>query len=177
MANKKPTPKTQKEISVSQHTPYVNPETKETGGNPNDVTSGVDNRGNQLSFRGDTVKPFSIGIQDIDEAIFYYMRNIIKPTTIQNGVPQPVPVIYGSSEKWNQFQKRGYLRDVNGETMLPIIVVKRTNLTKDRTITNKLDANNPHNIQVFTKTYNKKNAYSGFNILNVIFPQKQYYAI
>ena len=62
---RKPIPKTQRELSVSQHEPYVNPETGETAGNPN---SAVDlNRGEQVSFKGDTVKPFSLGFKEIEE--------------------------------------------------------------------------------------------------------------
>ena len=55
------------------------------------------------------------------------------------------------------------------------ILFKRTDLTKER-FTSKIDANGPNNIQVFTKTYNKKNAYSSFDVLNKNFPEKQFYA-
>ena len=59
---RKPTPKTQKEILLSQQEPYVPPAGApgfSATGNPN---LDVINRGDQISFRGDTVKPFSIGI-------------------------------------------------------------------------------------------------------------------
>jgi hypothetical protein len=32
-----------------------------------------------MSFKKDTTKPFSIGIQDIDESILYYFENVIRP--------------------------------------------------------------------------------------------------
>lgn len=172
---RKPIPKTQRELSVSQHEPYVNPETGETAGNPNDA---VDlNRGEQVSFKGDTVKPFSLGFKEIDEALFYYMENIIKPTVQQNGVVQKVPVIYGSPEKWKQIQKDGYYRDSKGKIMMPLITFKRNSIEKNRSITNKLDSNSPNNINVFTKSYSKNNAYDNFNILNNKIPQKEYYAV
>ena len=85
---RKPIPKTQKEISVSQQVPF-----DQEVGNPN-LTNEI-NRGKQISFKGDTVKPFSIGIQDIDESIFYYFKNVIKPFVLQNGERLEVPVIYG----------------------------------------------------------------------------------
>ena len=172
---RKPIPKTQRELSVSQHEPYVNPETGETAGNPNDA---VDlNRGEQVSFKGDTVKPFSLGFKEIDEALFYYMENIIKPTVQQNGVVQKVPVIYGSPEKWKQIQKDGYYRDSKGKIMMPLITFKRNSIEKNRSLANKLDSNFPNNINVFTKSYSKNNAYDNFNILNNKIPQKEYYAV
>jgi len=171
MANKKVTPKTQLEISRDQQVPYDT-----ARGNPNDLNTKVTQRANQLSSKGDNNKPLQIGLMDIDEAVFYYMENIIKPSVIQNGIRVNVPVVYKDSEKWNQFQKQGHLRDKKGELLAPIILLNRTNIENNRSLTNKLDANNPHNIQVFTKFYNKGNAYDSFNLLNKKSPQKQFFA-
>jgi len=169
---KKPIPKTQKEISTSLQTPY-----DQRYGNPNDMQFDPKNRGNQVSFRDDTTKPFTLGIQDIDEAVMYYLENVIKPTVIQNGVAQKVPVIYGASERWKQIQKDGYYRDLSGAIMMPIITFKRNNITKDRSVGNKLDANFPNNIEVFEKSYSKRDEYNNFNVLNNRKPQKEYYAV
>jgi len=169
---KKPIPKTQKEISTSLQTPY-----DQRYGNPNDMQFDPKNRGNQVSFRDDTVKPFTLGIQDIDEAVMYYLENVIKPTVIQNGVVQKVPVIYGASERWKQIQKDGYYRDLSGAIMMPIITFKRNNITKDRSVGNKLDANFPNNIEVFEKAYSKRDEYNNFAVLNNRKPQKEYYAV
>ena len=172
---KKPIPKTQRELSVSQHEPYVNPENGETAGNPNRAVEL--NRGEQVSFKGDTVKPFSLGFKEIDEALFYYMENIIKPTVQQNGVVQKVPVIYGSPEKWKSFQADGYYRDLQGRIMAPLLMFKRDNIEKVRSIANKLDANSPVNYGVMKKPYSSRNSYSNFNILNDIVPEKEFYAV
>lgn len=169
---KKPIPKTQREISTSLQTPY-----DQRYGNPNDMQFDPKNRGNQVSFRDDTVKPFTLGIQDIDEAVMYYLENVIKPTVIQNGVVQKVPVIYGASERWKQIQKDGYYRDLSGAIMMPIITFKRNNITKDRSVGNKLDANFPNNIEVFEKAYSKRDEYNNFAVLNNRKPQKEYYAV
>jgi hypothetical protein len=167
---KTPIPKTQREISISQHQPYD----KNTG-NPNNINN--TNRANELSFSGDTVKPFIVGLEDIDKAIIFYFENIIKPSVMQNGTRVLVPVIYGSPERWKAVQKDGYYRDKSGTIMMPLIVFKRTNIEKNRSIANKLDANEPNNYKVFTKSYSNKNAYDKFNILNNIKPSKQYYAV
>jgi len=177
MINKrKPVPKTQREISISHQEPY-NPPDGSPGfsptGNPNPVN--LTNRADQVSFKGDTSKAYTIGIQDIDEAIMYYFQNVIQPSVYQNGERIAVPVVYGSPEKWKSIQKDGYYRDLNNRIMAPLLVFKRSTLTKDRSITNKLDANNPHNIAVIGQKYSKKNEYSKFNILNGVKPNVTYY--
>jgi hypothetical protein len=177
MINKrKPTPKTQKDILISQQEPYIPPAGApgfSPRGNPNDF--GNPNRANQTSFKNDTTKPYSIGIQDIDEAVMYYIQNDIQPFVIQNEERLPVPLVYGSPEKWKSFQKDGYYRDLNGRIMAPMMMFKRNTIDKIRSINNKLDANNPHNVAVIGQRYSKKNEYSKFNILNDIKPNKTYY--
>ena len=172
---RKVTPKSQREISESLQEPLTpgGPGFSPTG-NPNDANSV--NRALQTSFKDDTVKPFSIGLEDLDWAVMYYFQNVIRPSVVQNGERLEVPVIYGSPEKWASFQKFGYFRDAQGRIMMPIIMFKRDSIDKVRTIANKLDANDPNLFQVFTKKYSTKDAYSNFNVLNNRTPQKTYYA-
>jgi len=169
---RKPIPKTQKEIANSLVTPSDIQQ-----GNPNLSQNNPKNRALQQSWRGDTTKPYTVGIQDIDEAIFYYFENVIKPTVIQNEESIPVPVLYGSPEKWKSFQQDGYLRDLKGSLMAPLIIFKRNSIEKNRSLANKLDANNPNNYGVFQKAYDSRNAYDSFNVLNNKKPEKQYYAV
>jgi surface protein len=169
----KPTPKTQREISVD-----LNKESYGGLTNPN-LPSPKDpeiKRASKTSFKGDDVKPFSIGIKDIDEAVFYYFENVIKPFVIQNGERLTVPVIYGSPEKWKSFQKDGYYRDQKGKIMAPLIMFKKESMDKNRAISNKLDANQPNNYSISTKKYNARNSYDNFSILTNRIPEKQYYA-
>jgi hypothetical protein len=169
MAGRTPIPKTQEQLSEAQIKA-----TSVEYGNPNKANQ--PNRGYQTSFRNDDTKPFSIGIQDIDEAVMYYFQNVIKPFVIQNNERLPVPVIYGSPEKWKAMQKDGYYRDVNGKIMAPLIMFKRGNIEKNRGITNKLDANNPNNYTVTQKQYSPSNVYSNFQVLTNRIPTKTYYA-
>jgi hypothetical protein len=177
MINKrKPVPKTQRELSIERQEPYIPPAGApgfSPTGNPNDADK--PNRGQQTSFKDDTTKPISIGIQDIDGAVMYYITNVIQPFVIQNNERLSVPLIYGSPEKWKSFQKDGYYRDLQGRIMAPLMMIKRNTIDKIRSITNKLDANNPHNIAVVGQRYSKKNEYSKFNILNNTKPSKTYY--
>jgi hypothetical protein len=184
MANqyRKPRPKTQKEISKGLQTPFSS-----EAGNPNDASTQNQfspenqanlpfNRSEQMSFKGDDVKLFTIGLKDIDESIMYYFDNVIRPFVIQNGERIAVPIIYGSPERWKSMQKDTYLRDKKGAIMMPIIVFKRDNLEKNRSLANKLDANQPNLYTTFQKAYNSKNFYSNFNLLNNRVPTKQYIA-
>jgi hypothetical protein len=182
---RKPTPKSQLEIQNSQIEPYVFPETGESLGNPNIPSefrqftptnqSGVDfNRSEQMSFKGDTTKPFTVGLQDIDESIMFYFQNVIRPFVYQNGVRIEVPVIYGSPERWKSVQKDGYYKDKNGAIMAPLIMFKRDTVDKNRSLTNKLDANSPHLYTSWGKPYNQKNAYSNFNVLTNRIPVEQF---
>jgi len=168
---RKPIPKTQKEISNDMIVPY-----DKSLGNPNNTDSGF-NRGNQTSWTGDTSKTFSVGIQDIDESIMYYFNNVIKPYVYQNGERISVPIIYGAPERWKSFQKDGYYRDKSGRIMSPIIMFKRNSLSKDRSVGNKLDANNPINFGIYGKSYSSMDAYDNFSVLNNRIPVKQYYAV
>ena len=125
---RKPVPKSQREISEDLQTPY-----DAQRGNPNDAKEGAQfppnneanlpfNRSTKMSFKGDNVKPFSVGIKDIDESILYYFENVIRPFVIQNGERIAVPIIYGSPERWKSIQKDAYYRDKKGAIMMPIII-------------------------------------------------------
>tara|TARA_R110000782_G_scaffold35356_4_gene84444 strand:+ start:2958 stop:3965 length:1008 start_codon:yes stop_codon:yes gene_type:complete len=179
MANRKPIPKTQKEISKNLQKPYdAIRGNANISSNPNESETGIQfNRSEKLSFKGDTTKPFKIGIQDLDEAVFYYFQNVIRPFVFQNGQRREVPIIYGAPERWKSFQKDGYYRDKAGAVMLPIIVIKRDTITKDRSVANKLDANMPNLYGSFQKSFNPKNTYSNFSALNNRVPSHQFYAV
>ena len=179
---RKPTPKSQRDISVDLQTAYSS-----EYGNPNDAFEGAQfspenqanlpfNRNTQMSFKDDNTKPFSVGIKDIDESIMYYFNNVIRPTVIQNNERIAVPIIYGSPERWKSIQKDAYYRDKKGAIMMPILMFKRNGLEKNRSLANKLDANMPNLYTSWQKTYNEKNFYSNFNLLNNRIPTKQYIA-
>ena len=173
---RKPIPKSQLTLSEKKHSAFSGIENRGRVGNPNDANipnnpnyseTGIEhNRSSQMSFKDDSTKQFSVGVKDIDEAVFYYFENKIKPFVYQNGQRREVPVIYGAPERWKSFQRDGYYRDKKGAIMLPIIVLKRDTITKDRTVANKLDANMPNLYGVYSKQFNSKNFYSNFATLN-----------
>ena len=184
---RKPIPKTQRQLSLEQQEAFKGIENRGDAGNPNladgnfnanDQSTGIEfNRSQEMSFKDDDTKQYSVGIQDIDEAVFYYFRNVIKPFVMQNGVRRDVPIIYGVPERWKSFQRDGYYRDKSNAIMLPIIVIKRDSITKDRSVANKLDANSPNLNGVWQSKFSSKNFYDNFATLNNRKPVKTFYAV
>jgi len=171
MSNRKPTPKTQREISTSLVNPF------DVGrGNPNNEIPREKNRALQISEEGERSKTLNVTLQDHDEALLYYINEVLKPQVLNNREMIPVPAMFASPEKWKSYQRDGYLRDVKGAIMAPLILLKRNSIEKNR-ITSKIDANTPHNYIVSSKKYSSRNTYSNFNILNNRKPEEEYYAV
>ena len=164
-------PKRQSQLSQAAISTYNNAQKQPTP----DVTR--NNRAYQRSVKNDDVKQFSIGLRDIDETIIYYFNNVIKPSVTQNGKRINVPVLYGSPERWKAVQADGYYRDKNGKIQTPLIMFKRDSIEKNRTLGNKLDANNPNNFAIFQKKYSKKNVYDRFSRLNNREEVKELYGV
>jgi len=168
----KPIPRNIVQVEQSQIEAYIT-----NVGKPSSEEGTVfsQNRATDISRKNDKIKDISIGLLDIDEAIQYYFDNTIKPSVIQNGIRLAVPVIYGDAEKWKSVQNDGFYRDHTGKIMAPLIMYKRTNVEKNRTLGNKLDGNEAHLFNIFETRYNKKNFYNKFDILTNTIPSKQYY--
>ena len=169
MSTRKPLPKKQRTISDNLRESYT----------IDGITtfSPDKNRGEHRSVKNDTVKQFSIGLRDIDETIVYYFNNVIKPSVLQNGTRKNVPIIYGSPERWAAVQKDGFYRDKNGKIQAPLIMYKRDSIEKNRTLGNKMDANNPTNFGIFKKKFSKKNVYDRFSLLNNRDEVEEYYGV
>lgn len=136
------------------------------------------NRGDINSKNDSKANPsFHLGLQAIDEAIFYYFENVIRPTVLSNGDLIDVPVIYGSGERWKLAQKDGFYRDKNQKIQTPLVMLKRESIEKRRDLGNKLDANNPQLFISQQEKYTKRNSYDRFAILNNRIPQKEFNAV
>jgi len=169
MADSTPIPPSQQQLSEASRQPYL----------PQGAPTAIDLKARELqrSVKEDDVKRLSIGLRDIDEAIFYYFENVIRPTVLRNGAQVNVPVLYGSPERWKAVQADGFYRDKNGKVMTPLIMVKRDTLEKNRNLGNKMDANNPNNFGIFQKKYSKKNVYDRFSILTNRNEVKEYQGV
>ena len=85
-------------------------------------------RGSETNQRKDNVKNISIGLMDVDVPTMYYFNEVIKPTTTINGQEVKVPIYYRQRERWNSIQKQGYVRDVKGQLITPLIVFRRVSM-------------------------------------------------
>lgn len=157
------------QILVGQN--YIVPETNKEFG-PKGIPDMQRNRGLQISRDEDSAENLKVGIRDIDEAIMYYFKNVIHPVVSVNGNLEEVPVVYANPERWVEVQREGFYRDKNGKKQLPVIVFKRDSLTKNRKLTNKLDANNPHNFYVTAVDRSPRNGYSRFDLIHNRVPEK-----
>jgi len=171
MRDRKPIPKNQSEIVQSTINPYL------SQGKPinDNVFSHSANRALQTTRKTDKIKDISVGLEDIDYAIKYYFETVIQPTITQDGNRVNIPVVYGSPERWKSVQQDGYYRDTNGKLVLPLIMYKRDNVEKNRTVGNKIDGNLASLFQVFETRYNQRNQYDKFSVLTNRIPSKQYY--
>ena len=133
-------------------------------------------RGSETNQRKDTVKNVSIGLMDVDAAIMYYFNEVIKPTVNINKQEVKVPVFYANAERWKSIQKDGYVRDVKGSLITPLIVFKRTSIESNTTLPiDKLDANDPKQFYTFEKKYSQSQRYDRFSVIQGLLPQKEYY--
>jgi hypothetical protein len=178
----KPRPLNKREFLTTLSEPYMEPEREiQSYSNPNSTYS-IDsqpgqpefNRAFEVSLKDDDTQLINIGLEDHDDAILYYLQNVIKPTVTQNDKQLPVPILYGSPERWKSIQADGFYRDKNGKTMIPLIMFKRESFEKNRSLGNKLDGNVIHNVQYFEKQYSQRNVYDNFSVLRGQKPQKEY---
>jgi hypothetical protein len=116
-------------------------------------------RGDDVSTKGDRVKDLAIGLVDIDSSIIKHIEHVIKPYIFQDGNRIPVPVMYGSPERWQTIQEKGVLREYSGRMIAPVIVIKRDSIDNNRTLGTKIDPTVPYNFHIFEVSYTKKNQY------------------
>jgi hypothetical protein len=169
MRDRKPIPRNQSQITQDSLSPAYYQQ------KPDSSTVFTHNRALEVSRKGDKIKDIAVGLKDIDYALMYYFQNVIRPTVTQDGNLIEVPIMYGSPERWQSVQADGYYRDTNGKAVFPLIIYKRTNIEKNRSLGNKIDGNKVHNFQLFESTYNSKNQYDNFSILTNRKPSKKYY--
>jgi hypothetical protein len=177
MAIQKVRPKNRKEFMSKLIGPAYDPKegiVSKPFSEPTKLGQPEQNRAYQTTVKGGKEKDYYIGIKDIDEAVMYYFDNVLKLSVIQNNARVNVPVIYGTPENWKSVQADGYYRDENGKMMAPLLMFKRSNIAQNRNLGNKLDGNLVHNLQTFKTTFNSRNFYSNFNIINSRVPETKY---
>ena len=143
-----------------------------------ELSKGTENkafgRSNDIRRDDDTHKDLTIGLYDIDHCIKWYFDNIIKPKVNDFGRNLDVPVMYGAPEKWKNMQADGYFRDQNGKIQAPLISYRRTAVTKNRMLGNKVDANYPAIYRTQEIKYTQQNRYDQFSALTNLKPTRNF---
>lgn len=136
-------------------------------------------RDTQIRRDEDTVKGLSITLYDVDFAIKRYIEQIIKPVVIENGRRIPVPVQYGSPEKWTSMQKLAALRDGKSKANFPLIVYTRTAVSHNDELPklNVLQGRDRQMMDHFINRYTEINKYDKFSMLQNMQPKSERYSI
>jgi hypothetical protein len=132
------------------------------------------NRGKEIkSTKGDLRK--SITLFDIDYAMMSYLEDTVLPTLKDaNGVGVKIPVIYGNSERWNGARRQGVFRDSKGKIQLPILMIRRTSIAKDET----MSMPNRHLSYPAITKWSKDNRYDRFSAMGSgVKPKKEIFRI
>lgn len=110
----------------------------------------------------DTVKNVGISLLDIDTTIITHLNEEINPHIIVDGNSRiKVPIVYGSPERWKSARVDGLYRDYNGKIQLPMLMIKRSSVTKNEN----LMTLNRHLVYPVMTKYTEKNKYDKFSIL------------
>ena len=130
------------------------------------------NRGTTIVPGKDFTKNYSVTLKDIDTAVLGHVKNIIKPKVREANETVDITVMYGNEERWKSVRKRGVMRDRNGSIILPLIMLRRTDIGKNTLSGQGFD----HDIQgkyaqvVRNASWSKDNKYNRFSVLTGIQP-------
>jgi hypothetical protein len=131
------------------------------------------NRANQIKAAPGDVKQ-SVTLFDIDYAMITYLEDTVLPQLDDNGKVLKIPVIYGNSERWKGARRDGIFRDNKGKVQLPLLMIRRTSIAKDESMSM---LNRHVSYQGVTK-YSKDNRYDRFNLLGKsVTPKYEIYKI
>jgi hypothetical protein len=145
------------------------------------------NRGNQVSTKSTTIRGnrettiipgnnfsdnYAITLKDVDTAVLNHVKNVMKPRVRDANETFKIPVYYGNEERWKAVRKRGVLRDKNNALILPLIMLKRTDISR-----NELSGQSfPHDIKgrhidvVRGSRWSKDNQYDRFSVQQGVQP-------
>ena len=145
------------------------------------------NRANEVSTKGTTIRGnrettiipgnnfadnYSITLKDVDTAVLNHVKNVMKPMVREANENLKIPVYYGNEERWKAVRKRGVLRDKNNSLILPLIMLKRTDIARNDLSGQSFshDVKNKHINVVRNSRWSKDNQYDRFSVQQGINP-------
>lgn len=123
-----------------------------------------ENRSHNVRRDTDTVKDFSITLEDIDTTIMSHLDKMQLQINSDGNII-PVPIMYGSPERWKAVQKDGFSRDEKGKIQLPLFMLKRNTIQRNESL--RIFNRYPRDLSMpFQRKYSQKNQYDRFSISN-----------
>ena len=119
------------------------------------------NRGTQLKREGNELGK-GVRLYDVDLAIAEHMIDTVVPSVEVFREKVTVPVLYGNPERWASVQKKGYLKDKNGQLQIPLIMFKRNSIERSDTMASSM---NRHLSYPSVSMYSKKHRYDKFSAM------------
>ena len=131
------------------------------------------NRGTTIVPGKDFTKNYSVTLKDIDTAVLGHIKNIIKPKVEEANENIDVTVMYGNEERWKSVRKRGVMRDRNGSIILPLIMLRRTDLSRNPLSEMGYDHDVQHKFAnvIRNSSWSKDNKYDRFSVLTGVQPK------
>ena len=77
----------------------------------------------------DFTKNFAVTLKDVDMCVMTHVKNVMDIQIREAGEMLRVPVFYGNQERWANVRGNGTIRDRNGVILLPLIVLRRTDVS------------------------------------------------
>ena len=118
------------------------------------------NPGNNLSNN------YSVTLKDIDSSILSHVKNVMRPSIKESNERINIPVMYGNEERWKSVRKRGVMRDTQNALILPLVMLKRTNIEKNANLVQGFehDVMGNHVNVVRNSGWSKNNRYDRFSV-------------
>jgi len=138
-------------------------------------TKGITARGN----RETTVIPgsnfsdnYAITLKDVDTAVLNHVKNVMKPLVKEANETFKIPVYYGNEERWKSARKRGVLRDKNNALILPLVMLRRTEVSRNDMSGQAFshDVKSKHISVVRNAGWSKDNQYDRFSVQQGVQP-------
>ena len=120
----------------------------------------------------DLTNNYAITLKDVDTSIIKHIKDVMRPTIKEANESFKVPIMYGNEERWKAVRKNGVMRDKNNALVLPLIMLKRTDLAKNTLSGQTFD----HDIKgkyaqvVRASSWSKSNRYDRFAVQTGVHP-------
>jgi len=114
----------------------------------------------------DLTNNYAITLKDVDTSIIKHIKDVMRPTIKEANESFKVPIMYGNEERWKAVRKNGVMRDKNNSLLLPLVMLKRTDIAKNNLSGQGMEHDVKGTIN-YTRTskWSKDNRYDRFSVL------------